>query len=275
MKTDDAPVCEFTRSTRALPKSMTSRSFVCGWNASPRSRLLEPATLTWRFRLPSEPNTKSCPGCVAPVPVTANVVTKTSPCLSTVKPSGLAYPAGSVANLSTAPRSQAAASSGHKARHASTDAKARQNVDIGTSSSKGVDRNVPARSVLPTQKKRRPAGRLSGTSANGQLAYLMGISCASSRPLLLSMFTTITPSGGVTANSAELTEIVLLVSVAPGLTVTNPPSLTALENALYFAVPATILLPPFRRSKLTAWYVIRGLDADRQASVTVGVEAKQ
>src|SRR5712664_2898462 len=102
------------------------------------------------------------------------------------------------------------------------------------------------------KKKRRPAGRLSGTSANGQLHHLIGISCASSRPLLLSMFTIISPSGGVSAASAELTEIVLRVSVAPGFTVANPPSLTALDHALYFAVPATVLLPPFTRSKLFA-----------------------
>src|SRR5689334_24834620 len=70
-----------------------------------------------------------------------------------------------------------------------------------------------------------------------------GMSCASSVPLALSKVTTISPSGGVCAASAELTEMATLVSVAPGFTPpAKPPSLIALDHGLYLASPATVLL---------------------------------
>src|SRR3954464_3538146 len=92
------------------------------------------------------------------------------------------------------------------------------------------------------------------------------ISCASSEPLLLSKVTTITPSAGVFAASALLTEMTtLVVSVAPGATASaKPPSLIALPQGLYFARPGTALLPPLTTSKLTMRYVSLGFVAERQ-----------
>jgi hypothetical protein len=67
-----APLNGSTRSTVLLPKSTTSSSPVSGWNAVPRSRLLEPAIATTRLRCPCGLKTYSFPGGV---PVTAKVVT--------------------------------------------------------------------------------------------------------------------------------------------------------------------------------------------------------
>src|SRR4051812_42858307 len=91
------------------------------------------------------------------------------PCRSAAIPSGCGAPAGNVAKRSTWPRSQAAASSGQSDNRANTPTTTRRKADIGTSSSKGVDRIVPAISVLQPKTKRRPAGRLFGTSAKSQL----------------------------------------------------------------------------------------------------------
>jgi len=77
------------------------------------------------------------------------------------------------------------------------------------------------------------------------------MSCASSAPLLLSNVTTITPNAGVSFDSAESTETVLVL-VAPGATVTKSPWLIELDQGLYFAEPATTFCPPFTRSKLFA-----------------------
>src|SRR5262245_27556521 len=176
------------------------------------------------------------------------------PCRSAAIPSGCGAPAGNVAKRSTWPRSQAAASSGQSERQASTPTTARRKAAIRTSSSKGVDRIVLR--VAYSQPKRKGGPQAAFPVRQRTVSYFTstGISCASSRPLLLSSVTTISPRGGVTANSAEFTEITTLVlSVAPGATAAaNPPSLIALDHGAYFARPATALLPPLIRSKLVA-----------------------
>ena len=56
------------------------------------------------------------------------------------------------------------------------------------------------------------------------------MSWASSAPLLLSVVTTMTPSAGVNAHSAELIWMTLDASVAPGATAAKPPVLIALSR---------------------------------------------
>ena len=78
-------------------------------------------------------------------------------------------------------------------------------------------------------------------------------------PAVVVGVTTITPSVGVHAHSAELTWITLLVSVVPGATDAKPPVLMALFQTLNLARPGTTLGPTdWLRSKPTALYVSRG-----------------
>src|SRR5437016_13043100 len=92
------------------------------------------------------------------------------------------------------------------------------------------------------------------------------MSWASSAPLLLSNVTTISPKAGVSFDSAESTAMTVVASFAPGATVTKPPWLIELDQALYFAEPATTFCPPLEtRSKLAAWLGKRGVaDLERK-----------
>src|SRR5262245_42202920 len=90
------------------------------------------------------------------------------------------------------------------------------------------------------------------------------IVCASLE-LLLSCDTIISPRAGVSAHSAGLT---LTVSVADplGATTSNMPVLIAGVNALYEAVPLTVSTVLSVVPKATAWYVNRGLAAERHGA---------
>src|SRR5215475_15726335 len=102
----------------------------------------------------------------------------------------------------------------------------------------------------------RPASRRSGRH------FTLTLMVCASLPVALSWLTIMSPSAGVCANSVLLT---FTVSVADpfGAMTSNMPVLIAGENALNDAVPFTGSTVLSVRPNATAWYVNRGLAADR------------